>query len=73
MNIIINIIYNAPTIDCKSMRSGLFPLRGKSPVEVAFDFWNWIKSEEPLDLELVKVIVDGDQDITELVKKIEKA
>jgi hypothetical protein len=68
MNIIINIIYNAPDIDSKTMRSGLFPLRGKNPVEVAYEFWKWIQSEEPLELELMKVVYDEENDITDLVK-----
>jgi hypothetical protein len=45
MNIIIEIIYNAPEIDSKSMRSGSFPLRGKKPEDVAFEFWKWIKEK----------------------------
>jgi hypothetical protein len=73
MNIVIKIYYKALEVNSKSYRSGLFPLKGKSPEEVAFDFWKWIKNEEPLNLELLKVIVDGDQDITEKIKELERA
>jgi hypothetical protein len=70
MNIVISIYYIAVEVGVKSLRSGSFPLKGKRPEEVAHEFWKWIKSEEPLDLELVKVTVEGDQDITEKVKSL---
>jgi hypothetical protein len=71
MNITIRIIYTAIEVESKSMRSGSFPLKGRKPEEVAYEFWKWIKSEEPLELVMEKVIVDG-EDITEQVKELEK-
>jgi hypothetical protein len=69
MNITIRIIYAAIEVESKSMRSGSFPLKGRKPEQVAYEFWKWIQKEEPLELELEKVIVDA-EDITELVKSL---
>jgi hypothetical protein len=72
MNITIRIIYTAIDVNSKSLRSGSFPLKGRKPEKVAYEFWKWIKSEEPLELVLEKVVLDGEE-ITELVKGIDEA
>jgi hypothetical protein len=53
------------------LRSGSFPLRGKSKEYAAYEFWKWIQKEHPFEIELQKVICDA-EDITEQVKEIEK-
>lgn len=72
MNITIRIIYTAIEVESKSMRSGSFPPKGRKPEMIAYEFWKWIRKEEPLELKLEKVVVDG-EDITDLVKKIDEA
>jgi hypothetical protein len=58
--------------DNKVMRKGSFPLKRKTREETALEFWQWIKREHPFDCEIEKVICD-DEDITEKVKKLDKA
>jgi hypothetical protein len=70
MNVTIEIHYIASYT--KSMQAGSFPLRGRRPEQVALDWWKQIKKEMSYHAKLEKVIMNGDQDITELVKELEK-
>jgi hypothetical protein len=70
MNVTIEIHYIASCT--KSMQAGSFPLRHKNPAQVAFELWKQIKKEMSYHAKLEKVIANGDQDITELVKELEK-
>jgi hypothetical protein len=69
MNALLGIHYIAIEIDNKVMRRGEFRLNGKPREEVALKWWRDIKRESYLELELEKVLCDG-EDITELVKNI---
>jgi hypothetical protein len=60
--------YIAIEIDNTVMRRGEFRLNGKSREEVALNWWKDIKRESYLELELEKILCDG-EDITELVKE----
>ncbi|WP_042455605.1 hypothetical protein [Neobacillus dielmonensis] len=42
------------------LRSGSFPLRGKSKETVALSFWKRIQNEMPFGSELEKIIVNGE-------------
>lgn len=70
MNVLIQIFYT--TNDNSVLRRGSYPLKNRKPEEVAYEFWKWIKKEHPYSCELEKVIANG-EDITQLVKKLEKA
>jgi len=70
MNITIQISYISN--DNKVMQRGSFPLRRRKPEVVAYDWFKEIRREMPFGAELEKVIADG-EDITELVKELEKA
>lgn len=70
MNVTIEIHYIAAS---RIAQIGSFPLRGKQPVQVALDFWKQIKKEMSYHAKLEKVIVNGDKDITDLVKELEKS
>ncbi|OIK13005.1 hypothetical protein BIV60_15115 [Bacillus sp. MUM 116] len=48
-----------------------FVLRGKKPEQVAFEFWQQLRTEMPYHADLEKVIANGDQDLTEVVKELE--
>lgn len=54
------------------LQGGTFPLRGRKPEQVAIEWIKQIKKEVYFD-ELLEVIVDGSEDITEKVLEIEKA
>jgi hypothetical protein len=69
MNVSIEIHYKS---DSRTLQKGYFPLRGRKPEKVALEFWKQIKKEMSHRAELEKVIVDGDQDITQLVKDLEQ-
>lgn len=51
------------------MQKAVFPLKGRHPAEVAFDWWKQIKREMHVN-ELEKVICDG-QDITAIIKDMD--
>lgn len=70
MNVVIHIHYIAN--DMGVLRRGSFPLKSRNPEEVAYEWWKQIKRESYVNLELDKVIADG-EDITQLVKELEKA
>ncbi|MEH7308690.1 hypothetical protein [Neobacillus drentensis] len=69
MNIMIEIHYKT---DIKSVQYNSIPLKGRKPEQIALQWWKQIKKEMSYRAELEKVIVDGDKDITELVKELEK-
>ncbi|PLR89517.1 hypothetical protein [Bacillus sp. T33-2] len=52
-------------------QGGTFPLRDRRPEQVAYEWWMQIKREGFVE-GIVKVIVDGDKDVTEQVKEYEK-
>ncbi|WHY75695.1 hypothetical protein QNH20_16365 [Neobacillus sp. WH10] len=66
--IIIEIHYSAAS---RGYKKGAFQLRGRKPEYVALQFWKQINKELSYRAELEKVIVEGDQDITQLVKELE--
>jgi hypothetical protein len=70
MNIKIQIHYISN--ENKVLQRGLFPLKNNKPEVVALDFWKWIKKEHPYESTIEKVICEG-KDITDSVKKLEKA
>lgn len=69
MNVTIEIHYKA---DGRALQKGSFPLRGRKAEKIALEFWKQIKKKMSHRAELEKVIVDGDQDITQLVIDLEK-
>lgn len=56
----------------RAQQSGTFPLRRRKPEEVAFSWLQEIK-RKVFYRELISVIVDGNEDITEKVLELEKA
>jgi hypothetical protein len=70
MTVLIQIHYFATEIQSRAYRQGEFRLKGKSKEQVALEFWEWIKKETPIELELEKIICDS-EDITDLVKQFE--
>lgn len=70
MNVTIQIKYlsNAGRV----MQRGSFPLRGRKPEKIAYDWLQQIKRQVTYQ-ELISVVADGDQDITEKVRELEKA
>jgi hypothetical protein len=69
MNVLIQISYISN--ENEVLQRGSFPLRGKKKEVAAFQWWRQIRREMPYWPKLVKVLVDG-EDITELVKELEK-
>jgi hypothetical protein len=69
MNVLIQIHYISNEI--KVLQGGSFPLRGKKPEQVAYDWWRQLKREMSYSGELEMVIADG-EDITGLVRALEK-
>jgi hypothetical protein len=67
-NITIEIHYKG---DSKALRRGSFPLRGKNPERVAYEFWKSIKKEMPYPVVLEEVLAAG-EDVTDLVRDLEK-
>jgi hypothetical protein len=53
-------------------RGGTFPLKGRLPINVALDWIKEIKKEMEI-AEILEVIYDGNNDITEEVNKFVKA
>lgn len=56
----------------RTEQSGSFPLRRRSPEQVAYEFWKQIQKEMSQRAVLEKVIANGDQDITELVREVQR-
>ncbi|WHY64695.1 hypothetical protein [Neobacillus sp. SuZ13] len=69
MNIVIEIHYKS---DSRALQTGKFPLRGRTSVQVALDFWKQIKKEMSYHAQLENVIADGNQDITQQVIALEE-
>ena len=69
MNVTIEIHY---TVDSKIAQKGSFPLREKNADQVALDFWKQIQKEMSNRAILDNAIVNGDEDVTEFVKELEK-
>ncbi|WP_284037478.1 hypothetical protein [Neobacillus sp. 114] len=69
MTIHIQINYIASS---KLSQSGTFQLRGRRPEQVALAFWKQIKKDMSYHANLVTVILNGDQDITQMVIELEK-
>jgi hypothetical protein len=69
MNVLIQISYISN--ENEVLQRGSFPLRGKKKEVVACQWWKQLRREMTYWPELVKVTCDG-EDITELVKKLEK-
>ena len=70
MTATIQIIYRSAASGSKILQGASFPLRGRQPQEVAFDWWKQIKREMPVD-SLVQCLCNG-EDITEIVKEMDK-
>lgn len=70
MNARIQITYR--TEGGRAQQSGTFPLRRRKPEEVAYAWLQQIKRKVTYQ-ELILVIVDGKEDITEKVLEMEKA
>jgi hypothetical protein len=66
--ITIEIHYRA---DSKLMQRASFPLRGRRPERVAYEFWKSIKKEMPYPVVLEEVLAAG-EDLTHLVKELER-
>jgi hypothetical protein len=56
----------------KALKSGSFPLSGRKPEQVAYEFFKWIQKKQPNEIQLEEVIIDGNKDITDLVKELEQ-
>jgi hypothetical protein len=69
MNVLIQIHYISNGI--KVLQHGSFPLKGKKPEQVAYDWWRQLKRKMSYSGELEMVIADG-EDITELVRALEQ-
>lgn len=69
MNIIIQINYIVN--GNHSTQNGTFPLRGQKTEIIALNWWKQIKREVSYHAELIKVIVDSERDITQLVMDLE--
>jgi hypothetical protein len=69
MIVVIEIHYKS---DSRALQIGNFPLRGRKAEYVALEFWKQIQKNMSHRAQLEKVIVDGDQDITQLVMELEK-
>lgn len=70
MTVNIRIKYSFPA--GRAQQGGSFPLRGRKPEQIAFEWIRQIKKEVNFE-ELLEVIVDGKEDITEKVLELEKA
>jgi hypothetical protein len=68
MNVTIEIHYKA---DSKLMQRASFPLRGRKPERVAYDFWKSIKKEMPYPVVLEEVLAAGEE-VTDQVKELER-
>ncbi|MFP5114835.1 hypothetical protein ACSU64_20995 [Bacillaceae bacterium C204] len=68
MNIMIEIHYDAGS---KSLQCGSFQLKGRKREIVALQWWKQIKKEMSHHAQLEKVIINGTQNITDLVRELE--
>ncbi|PFP30103.1 hypothetical protein COJ96_07895 [Bacillus sp. AFS073361] len=67
--ITIEIHYTAAS---RLVQGGSFPLRGRRPEQVALAFWKEIRKQMSQHAQLEQILVNGDQDITELVAEMER-
>lgn len=67
MNISIHLVYVSRGI--KAYRSGSFPAKGRSQVKIAIDWIQDIKKEMDVD-EIIEVIANSNQEITEEIKSL---
>lgn len=58
--------------DIRVFRSGNFPLKGKKPEVVALEWIRQINRQDFVISKIIKVVYDGDKDITEEVTKLFK-
>ena len=58
--------------DSKLTQGNTFYLRGKKVEQIALEFWWQIQKEMSYHVELEKVIVNGEQDITKKVIDLEE-
>lgn len=70
MNVTIQIKYLSDA--GRALQGGSFPLKRRKPEEVAFEWLQQIKRQVTYR-ELISVVINGDKDITNEVKEIEKA
>jgi hypothetical protein len=56
----------------KVIQAGSFPMKGRRPELIAFEWIQGIKREVTYK-ELIKVVLDGEHDITHQVLQLEKA
>lgn len=56
----------------RTQQNGLFPLKGQKPEFIAYDWIKQIKKKVYFE-ELLEVIVDGKENITEKVLEMQKA
>jgi hypothetical protein len=68
MNITIEIHYKA---DSKLMQRASFPMKGRKPERVAYEFWKSIKKEMPYPVVLEEVLAAG-KEVTQQVKELER-
>ena len=68
----LNIKIDYTTAHGNITQAGEFPLRGRKPEQVAYEWWRKIKWDTYKG-ELRRVTIKGDQDITEAVKALENA
>ncbi|MBS4171954.1 hypothetical protein [Bacillus sp. FJAT-49736] len=69
--VIIQIHYIVVDVNSRVLQKGEFNLRGRRKEQVAYEFWEKIKRNSPLNVTLEKVICEK-EDITDMVKEIEK-
>lgn len=67
----INIKITYLTPGGRAQQGGSFPLRGRKPEQVAFEWIRQIKREVNFE-ELLEVIVNGAQDITKEVQELDR-
>jgi hypothetical protein len=68
MNITIEIHYKALS---NGSRCGIFQLKGRKPETIAYQFWKEINKDMSYRAKLEKVLVNGNQDISESVIRLE--
>lgn len=56
----------------RGYQRGLFELKGRTVDYIALQFWKQVKKDLSYNVELEKIIVEGDKDITDSVLELEK-
>lgn len=70
MNVTIQIFYRSAASGSGILQRASFPLKGRQPQQVAFDWWQQIQREMHV-ASLEKVLCNG-EDITEIIKDMDK-